>query len=135
VAIGSVEPELVRRCGLPNAPFLQLRDDGCHLEGELTWVLGRIADCLRATGLAHVWRDEQLPVRDAEGITLGSVERAVVRSLGIATEAVHLVGLDPQGRHWMQLRPRQGQRSGAVGHPGGRAGGRERGDRADRMAT
>ncbi|HSV78182.1 MAG TPA: NUDIX domain-containing protein [Ramlibacter sp.] len=104
VAIGSVDPELVRRCGLPNAPFLQLRDDGCHLEGELTWVLGRIADCLRATGLAHVWRDEQLPVRDAQGATLGSVERAVVRSLGIATEAVHLVGLDSQGRHWMQLR-------------------------------
>jgi 8-oxo-dGTP pyrophosphatase MutT (NUDIX family) len=32
------------------------------------------------------------------------VERAVVRPLGITTFAVHLVGLSPDGRHWVQQR-------------------------------
>ena len=47
---------------------------------------------MREAGVAHAWRDEQLAVTDAQGRTLGTVERAVVRPLGITTFAVHLVG-------------------------------------------
>jgi 8-oxo-dGTP pyrophosphatase MutT (NUDIX family) len=54
--------------------------------------------------LAHAWRDEQLAVRSESGAVLGTVERAAVRPLGIATHAVHLVGLDPTGAHWVQQR-------------------------------
>ncbi len=35
---------------------------------------------------------------------LGIVERAVVRPLGITTFAVHLTGVSPDGRHWVQQR-------------------------------
>ncbi|RZJ07168.1 MAG: NUDIX domain-containing protein, partial [Haliea sp.] len=35
---------------------------------------------------------------------LGTVERAVVRPLGITTFAVHLVGKSAQGMHWVQQR-------------------------------
>jgi 8-oxo-dGTP pyrophosphatase MutT (NUDIX family) len=61
---------------------------------------------LRGAGLAHVWRDEQLPVTDEQGRCLGTVERAVVRPLGITTFAVHLAGRSPDGRHWVQQRSR-----------------------------
>lgn len=99
--IGSVEPDLFARCGA--ADVAQHRD-GWRVQGELSPALARIADALRAAGLAHVWRDELLAVRDEAGALLGAVERAVVRPLGIATHAVHLLGLDAQGRHWVQQR-------------------------------
>ena len=35
---------------------------------------------------------------------MATVERAVVRPLGITTHAVHLVGRSPDGRHWVQQR-------------------------------
>lgn len=35
---------------------------------------------------------------------LGTIERAVVRPLGIPTRAVHLVGWTPDGRQWVQQR-------------------------------
>ncbi len=102
-AIGTVEPALVERaaCGdlwQPDAHGWQICGD------SLTASLDRLALRLREAGLAHVWRDEQLAVRDAAGRLLGTVERAVVRPLGIATHAVHLVGLAPDGRHWVQQR-------------------------------
>lgn len=102
VAIGSVEPDLFARCGaLP----LELVDGRWHVRGPgLSPALARIADALRAAGLAHVWRDELLGVRDDAGRLLGAVERGVVRPLGIATHAVHLLGFDGQGRHWVQQR-------------------------------
>jgi len=59
---------------------------------------------LRAEGLAHVWRDEQLAVDDTQGRRLGSVERAVVRVLGIPTAAVHLAGWSEAGDCWLQQR-------------------------------
>jgi 8-oxo-dGTP pyrophosphatase MutT (NUDIX family) len=38
------------------------------------------------------------------GEVVGTVERGAVRVLGVATRAVHLVGLAPDGRMWVQKR-------------------------------
>lgn len=110
--IGSVEPDLfhealpagargatglvhsIERNGLP----------GWHVNGPLTSSLADLALALREAGIAHAWRDEQLAVIDEAGRTLGTVERAVVRPLGITTFAVHLVGCSPDGLHWVQQR-------------------------------
>jgi 8-oxo-dGTP pyrophosphatase MutT (NUDIX family) len=59
---------------------------------------------LAAQHVAHHWRDELLAVVSAQGRPLGSVERGAVRALGIATQAVHLVGQTPDGRFWVQQR-------------------------------
>lgn len=101
--IGSLEPDLFTRAGLP--PALARQDaGGWHVQGELTPALARIAEVLRDTGLAGAWRHEQIAVRDEAGALLGTAERAVVRALGIPTLAVHLVATDAQGRHWVQQR-------------------------------
>jgi 8-oxo-dGTP pyrophosphatase MutT (NUDIX family) len=103
--IGSVEPELFERAGLVGSAWIRRTADGwCVAGADLTESLAHVAQALRSAGLAHVWRDEALGVRDAAGRLLGGVERAVVRPLGIATHAVHLVATDPQGRHWVQQR-------------------------------
>lgn len=106
--IGSVEPGLLDRISLQPAPdgrqLLLKTERGWRLDGELTSTLAVLAFAMRDAGLAHAWRDEQLAVADDEGRVLGTVERAVVRPLGIATRAVHLVGLSPDGRHWVQQR-------------------------------
>jgi 8-oxo-dGTP pyrophosphatase MutT (NUDIX family) len=107
-AIGSVEPELLEalHARVPASHAL-VRADGeqAVVEGaSLTPVLAALADAMRVAGLAHAWRDEQLAVADADGRVLGTIERAVVRPLGIPTRAVHLVGLDPRGHHWVQQR-------------------------------
>lgn len=75
-----------------------------RLMGEPTAALGALALALREAGLAHAWRDEQLAVADAQGQRIGTVERAVVRVLGITTAAVHLVGQAEDGRFWVQQR-------------------------------
>jgi 8-oxo-dGTP pyrophosphatase MutT (NUDIX family) len=106
--IGSVEPDLFERAALTGGDLLrrcvQQGESGWELQGELTPAIARLACALRDAGLAHTWRNEQLAVCTPEGQVLGSVERGVVRPLGIATHAVHLVGLDPLGRHWVQQR-------------------------------
>jgi 8-oxo-dGTP pyrophosphatase MutT (NUDIX family) len=106
--IGSVEPGLVAALHAHAAPLhrrLALADGQARVLGaDLTTALGAIAHAMRESGLSHVWRDEQLGVHAPDGRRLGSVERAVVRPLGIATRAVHLVGLAPDGRHWVQQR-------------------------------
>jgi 8-oxo-dGTP pyrophosphatase MutT (NUDIX family) len=86
------------------APLLHREADGWTVHGDLGRGLHRVALALRAAGLAHVWRDERLAVCDGDGIRLASVERAVVRVLGIATRAVHLVGFDTRGHVWLQQR-------------------------------
>lgn len=106
--IGSVEPELLRpvplRAGLAGQT-VRRGEPGWELGGDdVTATLHELAAGLRAAGLAHVWRDEQLAVTDEQGRRLGTVERAVVRPLGITTFAVHLVGESPDGRHWVQQR-------------------------------
>ena len=104
--IGSVEPDLFGRAGL--AASAVLRADaargGWMLEGEPTMSLAHIAQVLRDTGLSHAWRDEQLAVRGDGGTLVGTVERAAVRPLGIATHAVHLTAVDDAGQVWLQQR-------------------------------
>jgi 8-oxo-dGTP pyrophosphatase MutT (NUDIX family) len=105
--IGSVEPEVLHGLALPAklvAPVTRDAQSGFQVHGELTPSLHEIALAMRAAGIAHVWRDEQLAVTDAQGNSLGTVERAVVRPLGITTFAVHLLGQSPDGRHWVQQR-------------------------------
>ena len=110
--IGSVEAALFRDA-LPRGaigssgwvqPALNAGQEGWQVNGELTATLRELALAMRAAGVAPAWRDEQLAVTDESGQTLGTVERAIVRPLGITTFAVHLVGLSPDGRHWVQQR-------------------------------
>jgi 8-oxo-dGTP pyrophosphatase MutT (NUDIX family) len=110
--IGSVEPALFPEV-LPAAsigaaglvqPARRGVEEGWEINGDPTATLANVAISLRDAGVAHAWRDEQLAVTDEQGRTLGTVERAVVRPLGITTFAVHLVGLSPDGRHWVQQR-------------------------------
>jgi 8-oxo-dGTP pyrophosphatase MutT (NUDIX family) len=106
--IGSIEPDLVARAELHEGELVR----GCAQQGELGWAvqgeltesLAELAIVLRDHGLAHTWRDEQLAVRDQAGRVLGTVERGVVRPLGIATQAVHLAAVDARGWHWLQQR-------------------------------
>jgi len=72
--------------------------------GDTSEALAQLANRLRASGHAGAWRDELLAVRGASGHELAAVERGVVRVLGVRTEAVHLVGLAPDGRVWLQQR-------------------------------
>ncbi len=105
--IGSVEPALLRALPLPSVAV-----EACHRGGVMGWQvlgdptvsLGLVANAMRERGVAHVWRDEQLAVTDEAGTVVGTVERAVVRPLGITTFAVHLAALSPDGRHWVQQR-------------------------------
>ncbi|RQO82258.1 NUDIX domain-containing protein [Acidovorax sp. FJL06] len=69
-----------------------------------TDALNTLAAALRDAGLCGPWRDEQLAVCNPAGEVVGTVERGAVRVLGIATRAVHLVGLAPDGRMWVQKR-------------------------------
>jgi 8-oxo-dGTP pyrophosphatase MutT (NUDIX family) len=101
--IGSVEPGFFARMDLPPA-LVQRNSSGWQLQGDITATLGVIARAMRDAGLAHTWRDEQLAVTDDRGRTLGTVERAAVRPLGITTFAVHLAGVSPDGCHWVQQR-------------------------------
>ena len=110
--IGSVEPDFLSQISLP--PLSDGREQlskeehsrgaTWRLQGEATAALHALALALREAGLAHTWRDEQLAVADAQGRRIGSVERAVVRVLGITTAAVHLVGQAEDGRFWVQQR-------------------------------
>jgi 8-oxo-dGTP pyrophosphatase MutT (NUDIX family) len=110
--IGSVEPDFLSQIRLqPNADgreqLLKTEHSGgpaWRLLGEPTAALGALAVALREAGLAHAWRDEQLAVTDGQGRRIASVERAVVRVLGITTAAVHLVGRAEDGRFWVQQR-------------------------------
>ena len=110
--IGSVEPDLFHEVLPPAAigasGLVQAArrggGEGWCVNGELTSTLAQLALALREAGVAHAWRDEQLAVRDEQGRTVATVERAVTRPLGIVTWAVHLAGLAPDGRHWVQQR-------------------------------
>ncbi|QLA81013.1 NUDIX domain-containing protein [Acidovorax sp. JMULE5] len=69
-----------------------------------TDALNTLAEALRDAGLCGPWRNEQLAVTNPSGEAVGTVERGAVRVLGITTCAVHLVGLAPDGRMWVQKR-------------------------------
>ena len=101
--IGSLEPALAARLlaqGLPLAPSRP----GAAVAAPLDASLAAIARWLHGAGLGGRWRDERLPVTDEAGQAVGAVERAVVRPLGIATHAVHLVGCGADGTVWVQQR-------------------------------
>lgn len=113
--IGTVEPDYLTQI-VPQlqaiAPGLLQRQelaDGLRwcLGGELTQTLEYIAQALLAADVGCVkkhWRNEQLAVCNTQDQRLATVERGVVRPLGIATRAVHLVGCAPDGRFWVQQR-------------------------------
>jgi 8-oxo-dGTP pyrophosphatase MutT (NUDIX family) len=101
--VGSVEPDFFPKLKLPFWVVLE-KGAGWQLQGDVTESLQHVALAMRTAGLAHVWRDEQLPVTDDSGRLLGSVERAAVRPLGVTTFAVHLVGRSSGGKHWVQQR-------------------------------
>ena len=113
--IGSVEPDYFSQIGLQGSSILdelllKEDDDGrvaWHLQGDATASLARLAQTLRRGRVGRVaqqWRNEQLAIRDLQGQVLATVERAIVRALGIATRAVHLVGRSPDQRYWVQQR-------------------------------
>jgi 8-oxo-dGTP pyrophosphatase MutT (NUDIX family) len=70
----------------------------------ITDALNTLAAALRDANLCGPWRNEQLAVTNPQGEQVGTVERGAVRVLGITTCAVHLVGLAPDGRMWVQKR-------------------------------
>ena len=114
--IGSVEPDLLDQISLQGSigggKSLLKKEHSSEtgaclswrLSGDVTTGLNLVATALHEAGLAGAWRHEQLAVCDANGLRMGTVERAAVRSLGIATMAVHLVGQAPDGRFWVQQR-------------------------------
>ncbi len=113
--IGSVEADYFNPIVLPGSsidPELLLKEQGVagaqwRVQGEVSASLGRIAQALFEAQVGRViqhWRNEQLAIQDGQGQQLGTVERGVVRPLGIATRAVHLVGQAPDGRYWVQQR-------------------------------
>lgn len=69
-----------------------------------TAALNALAQQLRAQGRCGPWRNEQLDVRAPDGSVFATVERGAVRVLGVATQAVHLLGSAPDGRMWVQQR-------------------------------
>ncbi len=101
--IGSIEPAMGQRmveAGLSLRP----QDGGWQISSHDDTTLAELAQWLREQGLASRWRNELLPVTDAEGRSQGAIERAAVRPLGITTHAVHLVGRHADGRFWVQQR-------------------------------
>lgn len=99
--IGSVEPPVLRQLRLPQ---LVETASAFNVEGDLGASLATVAEALRAHGFIRAWRNEQLAVRDESGALVATVERGAVRLLGIATQAVHLLGFAPNGDHWVQQR-------------------------------
>ncbi len=111
-AVGSLQRGLLPDLGLDNLRAMGIdllqRSAGWWLQAEAgdaaTLALNRLAQVLRADGRCGPWRDEQSAVRDPAGERPATVERGAVRVLGIATEAVHLVGVAPDGQLWLQHR-------------------------------
>jgi len=114
--VGSVEDGVLSQIGLQrlldkryqlSKQELDAGGAAWHLDAPVdsaTGALNALAAALRAHGLCGPWRDEQLAVCNPAGEVVGAVERGAVRVLGIATRAVHLVGLAPDGRMWVQKR-------------------------------
>jgi 8-oxo-dGTP pyrophosphatase MutT (NUDIX family) len=101
--IGSIEPAVAERMQAARLPIAAQAAGYCIAAPAAKSLLA-IARWLHAEKLAAHWRDELLAVVDDEGRTVGAIERGVVRILGLATEAVHLVGVDVRGATWVQKR-------------------------------
>ncbi len=101
--IGSIEPVLAQRLSDAGLP-LQPSADGWAVQGPPDEALARIAQWLHGAGLCNGWRGELLSVTDDKGRSHAVIERASVRPLGIATHAVHLLGLADDNGIWVQQR-------------------------------
>jgi 8-oxo-dGTP pyrophosphatase MutT (NUDIX family) len=101
--IGSIEPPIADRIVRAGLAFAA-SDAGYVVAAPADVALAAIARWLHEQGFAAPWRNELLAVSGADGRVLGRIERAVVRVLGIATEAVHLVGVASGDTTWVQLR-------------------------------
>jgi len=105
--IGSIESTLALELAGAGLP---LRDagDAWHIEvpdgAAIDPAFAAIAQWLLANGRSGASRNELLAVVDDTGRSLGAIERAVVRPLGISTHAVHLVVRDERGHVWVQKR-------------------------------
>ena len=112
IKIGSVEPVFMHHLALQSNKYgceqlLKEEQSGWRLilgQSDVTTCLNKLENLLRNAGLAGAWRNEQLAVCDELGRQIGTIERAAVRPLGIATLAVHLVGQTTDGRFWVQQR-------------------------------
>jgi 8-oxo-dGTP pyrophosphatase MutT (NUDIX family) len=101
--IGSVEAAVAERMLAARLP-IAVHAAGYCIAAPAAKSLAAVARWLHAEKIAAHWRDELLGVVDDEGRTVGAIERGVVRVLGVATEAVHLVGVDARGATWVQKR-------------------------------
>ena len=101
--VGSIEPAIGARMAADGAPLRHERG-AWQVSSRDDEALAELAAWLHEQGLASRWRDELLPVIDAEGKVHGAIERAAMRPLGLITQAVHLVGRHPDGRFWVQQR-------------------------------
>lgn len=114
VQVGSVAPEVIEQIGLQRLlggryqlSFAECRGTSAWTlpAGDASGALNALAAALRDAGCCGPWRNEQLSVRGPRGEAVGTVERGAVRVLGIATDAVHLVGLTADGAGvWVQQR-------------------------------
>ena len=114
-AVGSVAPGFLSQISFQRLMDKRFKLSNEEHSGETVWhldvpceaatdALNTLAEALRDAGVCGPWRNEQLAVCNAAGEQVGTVERGAVRVLGIATRAVHLVGLSPDGRMWVQKR-------------------------------
>ena len=71
---------------------------------DASFALNALAHLMREKGRSGPWRDEQIAVCTPQGQRVATVERGAVRVLGVSTHAVHLIGLAPDGRMWVQQR-------------------------------
>lgn len=108
--VGTVDDDLMQRLSADQLSHQALElvwQQGLWVlqgSGDASILLNRMAAVLRDAGLCGAWRNEQLAVINAQDERVATVERGAVRPLGIATQAVHLVGVAPDGRLWVQQR-------------------------------
>ena len=113
--VGSVEPHVLTEMGLQRTVDERYARSNQEFKGAPAWVLdtppdgttaalNALADALRARGVCGPWRNEQLRVLNRAGEPVGTIERGAVRVLGLATQAVHLVGHTGDGHLWVQQR-------------------------------
>lgn len=113
--VGSVEPStwqhlipaLMRAGHDPDQVVKKTEQTNQHIyavEPDFIINFGFISACLSQAGAAGPWRDEALPVHAPDGSVCAHVERSAVRVLGVATQAVHLVGWRSDGCLWLQQR-------------------------------
>ena len=102
--VGSIELETAQRMLAAALPIRRVAE-GWQVDAPATPSLAAIAAWLHRAGLAGRWRDEQLAVVDSAEQAVATIERSVVRVLGLTTFAVHLVGLAADGHSvWVQQR-------------------------------